>query len=384
MKNQTLPVYFHPDVLGMRTPDGLFEKAPSPLLEHQTPFAEGPERIANIKSVFECAPSAHRFQWHDGRHATDQEILTFHTRDYLQQLKTWDETGHWPSDTTYLPPAGLKGVRAGAGTTLEALSNILENRGIKAYALVRPPSHHAAPGMADGYCFLNAVGMAALRALEAGMERVAVVDWDVHHGNGTQEGFYNRSDVLFISLHMDHGAWGASHPQTGDVDEIGRKGGRGFNLNLPLPLGTGDKAYMDVIGSIVVPALEAFDPDLIIVSNGHDANQFDPNGRQAVTMYGFHGMAATLAASADALCDGKLLAVQEGGYNVAYVGFCAYASALGFLGATLDLDDPLAFYPDDENRARDTVNALVDRHPLLNASRLWAPPCSGNASRITD
>ena len=373
MNNQTLPVYFHPDVLSMKTPDGLFEKAPSPLLKHQVPFAEGPERIDNIKSVFERAPSAHRFQWHDGRHATDEEILSFHTGEYLQRLKSWDEKGHWPNDTTYLPPTGLKGVRAGAGTALQALSEILENRATKAYALIRPPSHHAAPDAADGYCFLNAVGMAASLALKAGLKRVAVVDWDVHHGNGTQEGFYDRNDVLYISLHMDHGAWGESHPQTGDVDEIGRDAGLGFNLNLPLPFGTGDSAYVDVVEGIVVPALEAFAPNLIIVSNGHDANQFDPNGRQAVTMYGFHAMASALAASANELCGGKLLVVQEGGYNVAYVGFCAYASALGFLRVDLDLDDPLAFYPDDKKRARETVRELVSRHPLLDEESIWAP-----------
>jgi acetoin utilization deacetylase AcuC-like enzyme len=373
MKIDTLPVFFHADVLSMQAPDGLFERAPSPLLEHQVPFAECPQRIANIKSVLERGPSAARFSWHAGRHASDEEILRFHTAGYLARLQSWDRSGHWATATTYLPKAGLAGVRAGAGTTLAALSHILDGDTSRAYALVRPPSHHAAPAVADGYCLLNAVGMAVETARAQGCARVAVVDWDVHHGNGTQSGFYARDDVLCISMHMNHGAWGESHPESGDVDEVGAGAGRGYNLNLPLPPGVGDATYSEVVNSIVIPALERFQPELIVVSNGHDAGQFDPNGRQSVTMAGFHQMALQLSAAAEQLCGGRLLIVQEGGYNVAYVGFCAYASALGFLGRPLDLDDPLAFYPEDLSMSKQAVAALAERHPLLNSERVWQP-----------
>lgn len=372
MTQSTLPVYFHPDVLSMKSPDGLFEKAPSPLLEHQVPFAEGPERIANIRSVMQRGPSADAFEWRDGRHATDEEIIRYHTAPYLEQLKAWDETGHWPGDTTYLPPGGLKGVRAAAGTVLAALEDILQGKARRAYALVRPPSHHAAPDVADGYCFLNAVGMAARTALAQGYSRIAVVDWDVHHGNGTQAGFYDAPDVLTISLHMNHGAWGESHPQTGEVDETGRGAGQGFNLNLPLPMGTGNQAYQSVLETIVIPALERYKPDLIISSNGQDASQFDPNGRQCLDADGFHAMARTLSKAADRICDGRLLIVQEGGYNVAYTGFCAYGAALGFIDRPLDLEDPLAFYPEDAGIAARTLRELVARHPLLDDAGRWS------------
>ncbi len=377
MSLQKLPVYFHPDVLSMKAPDGLFEKAPSPLLKHQMLTAECPERIENIKSLLERAPSADRFSWPDGRHAGDDEILRFHTENYLAEIKSWNESGHWVTATTHLPASGLDALRAGAGTTLEALAAILDGAETRAYALVRPPSHHASRDTADGYCFLNHVGIAAETARQRGLERIAVVDWDVHHGNGTQTGFYTRDDVFCISTHMFHGAWGASHPETGDVDEIGAGDGRGFNLNLPLPLGAGDRTYIEIVETIVVPALEKFRPDLIIVSNGHDANQFDPNGRQAVTMAGFHRIARDLSAAADRLCDGKLLIVQEGGYNLAYVAFCAYASALGFLDLPLDLEDPLAFYPEDTTRSIMLIDELVERHPLLDAARSWLPGGSG-------
>ena len=372
MVKDTLAVYFHADVLSMKSPDGLFEREASPLLTHQMPFAECPERIANIKSVLERAPSKDRFTWYAGRHANDEEILLYHTAEYLETLKRWDSTGHWATDTTHLPKLGLKGVRAGAGTTLEALEAILSGSRRSAYALVRPPSHHAARDVADGYCFLNNVGMAVEQARSAGYRKIAVIDWDVHHGNGTQQGFYDQSDVLCISLHMNHGAWGASHPQTGEVDETGCGDGRGYNLNLPLPMGAGNEIYQQVLETIVVPALEMFEPELLIISNGHDANQFDPNGRQLLSMSGFHRMACIVHGTAERICDGKILAVQEGGYNVGYVGFCAYASALGFLDAELDLDDPLAFYPENPG-ADEAVQALADRHPLLNEARVWSP-----------
>ena len=369
----SLPVFFHEGVLAMKAPDGLFERASSPLLEHQMMLAESPERIANIRSVLQRAPSANRFEWHPGRLAEDEEILRFHKPAYLDDLKRWNESGFWATPTTYLPPGGMDSVRAATGTVLAALEGVLEHDLKRAYALVRPPSHHAAPDVADGYCFLNAVGMAVQTARERGCQRVAVVDWDVHHGNGTQTGFYGCDDVLCISMHMDHGAWGPTHPETGNVHEVGSGQGAGYNINLPLPPGMGDAAYVEVIDTIVVPALHRFDPDLIVVSNGHDANQFDPNGRQSVTMAGFREIADSIGKAADSLCDGRLLAVQEGGYNIAYVGFCAYASALGLIGQSLDIDDPLAFYLDDGARASDTVAQLVDSHPLLRIDRSWNP-----------
>ena len=368
----TLDVYFHEDVLSPRPPDGLFERPPSPLLAIQTPFDEGPDRIVNIKSVMERAPSAARFMWHDGRHATDDEILLFHTGAYLEQMKAWDVDGAWATDTTYLPRGGMASVRAAAGTPLMALERILDGSSNKGYAIVRPPGHHAAPDVADGYCFVNANGLAAEMALKAGNKRIAILDWDVHHGNGTQTGFYERDDVLFISLHMDHGPWSdESHPETGGVDEIGKGAGEGYNINLPLAMGLGDETYTTVVRDIVIPALSAFEPDLIIVSNGQDGNQFDPNGRQVLSMKGFHEMARAISVAADKLCDGRLLVIQEGGYNVAYVGFCAYATAVGFLQADLDLADPLAFYPSDGERGRLAIADLIERHPLLGPGGVW-------------
>lgn len=159
-----------------------------------------------------------------------------------------------------------------AGTTLSAMKHILDDFGKIAYALVRPPGHHAQPTQADGYCFLNNAGLAVQSALEAGCKKVAVVDIDVHYGNGTAEGFYHSNKVLTVSLHMNHGSWGSSHPQSGSVEEVGEGEGFGYNLNIPLPNGTGDKGYKYAMTKIVVPAVQKFEPDMMVLVVGQDSS----------------------------------------------------------------------------------------------------------------
>ena len=148
--------------------------------------------------------------------------------------------------------------------------------------------HHAQPDMADGYCFFNNIGIAIENLRNQGLKKAAVIDWDVHHGNGTQEGFYADADILTVSLHMNHGAWGDTHPQTGAVEEVGTGSGAGKNLNLPMPYGSGDKAYLRVFDEVVVPMVRRHQPEILFIAAGQDANQFDPNGRQLLSMSGFY------------------------------------------------------------------------------------------------
>lgn len=159
-----------------------------------------------------------------------------------------------------------------SGTTLSAMKYILDGNGKISYALVRPPGHHAQPTQADGYCFLNNAGLAVKLALRSGINRVAVVDIDVHYGNGTAEGFYDSNRVLIISLHMNHGSWGPSHPQSGSVDEIGEGEGLGYNLNIPLPNGSGNRGYQHAMTELVVPAIKKFEPEMIVLVVGQDSS----------------------------------------------------------------------------------------------------------------
>jgi acetoin utilization deacetylase AcuC-like enzyme len=365
MSREQMLVLWDPACLDHHAPDGVFERPPSPLLAHQVPTAEGPVRIDNIRALLERSPLADALIWTRPEPASDAQILRFHDESYLADLKDADREGRWMTGTTYLARGGLAGARIGAGGAMAAARHVVSGDGKLAYVLSRPPAHHAQPDRADGYCFVNSIGLAALEARELGAERVAVIDWDVHHGNGTQEGFYQRADVLTVSLHMDHGSWGASHPQTGDVDEVGEGEGRGFNLNLPLPMGAGDRAYELAMERCVLPFVREFRPDLLIIANGQDAGQFDPNGRQCVSMAGFHRLGGLARELALELCGGRMVMTQEGGYNPAYAAYCAYASLAGVLGKALEIEDPLAYYPDDRVRAEADVEALAARHPLL-------------------
>ena len=180
----------------------------------------------------------------------------------------------------------------------------------------------------------------------------------MHHGNGTQECFYDRADVLAISLHMPHGSWSEAHPQTGSHLEAGIGAGAGRNVNVELPYGSGDAAYLAAMEQVVAPVVDAFHPDLVMVAAGQDASQFDPNGRQCVSMAGFRGMGAIARSLADRHSDGRLVLVQEGGYGRSYSGLCMHATLEGVLGTGALLDDPMAFLPDDADRADAAIAAV--------------------------
>ncbi len=360
-----MKIFYDERMLLHRIPDGIFDSFPSPLLEKQIEQPEGADRIINTVSVLKRGPLGNRLSWGTPVSATDNELLKFHTEEYLQRLKQADKIGEYLTASTYLGKGALEIVRLAAGTVLSSLRNVLSGEDLMSYAICRPPNHHAQPDMADGYCFINGIGLAALEAIGQGYKKIAIIDWDVHHGNGTQAGFNNRDDVLTISMHMDHGSWGTSHPETGSVKEIGVDAGAGFNINLPLPFGSGDKCYTSVFEQFVVPKVQAFKPDLIILANGQDANQFDPNGRQMVTMAGYYQMACQLRELAHEVCGGKLVMTQEGGYNPTYAPLCAYAVVAGLLEAEMEIEDPIAFYPEDSIRAEGDVRALRECHPLF-------------------
>ncbi|KAM3740314.1 hypothetical protein ACB098_08G089400 [Castanea mollissima] len=174
--------------------------------------------------------------------------------------------------------------------------------------------YHAQPTQADGYCFLNNAGLAVQLALDSGCQKVAVVDIDVHYGNGTAEGFYRSNKVLTISLHMNHGTWGPSHPQNGSVDELGEGEGFGYNMNIPLPNGIGDRGYVYAMTELVIPAIEKFEPNMTVWVVGEDSSVFDPNGRQCLTMNGYREIGQIVRSLANRHTGGRLLIVQEGGY----------------------------------------------------------------------
>ena len=242
-----------------------------------------------------------------------------HDTAYLESLQAASVTGKRFGASTVLPQGGWTCIALAAGAALDAADAVLSGVTRLAFCLVRPPGHHAARATNDGYCHVNNAAVAANRATAAG-HRVAILDWDVHHGNGTQSIFYDRSDVLCVSLHMNHGAWdeGLPHPETGAASEVGTGSGVGFNLNVPLDFGVGDSGYMRAFDALVVPAVDAFKPTFVVVACGVDGSQMDPNGRQLLTTKGFFELGRACRKLSDKHASGRIVTTLEGGYHVSY------------------------------------------------------------------
>ncbi|RWR83664.1 histone deacetylase 8 [Cinnamomum micranthum f. kanehirae] len=354
-------VFWHEGMLEHDQGIGVFDTASDPgFLEVLEKHPENSDRVKNMVSILRKGPISPYISWHQGTSALPSQLLSFHTSEYINQLLEADATGGKTMCAgTILNPGSWDCALLAAGTTLSAMKHILDGHGKMAYALVRPPGHHAQPTQADGYCFLNNAGLAVQLAIDSGCKRVAVIDIDVHYGNGTAEGFYLSDRVLTISLHMNHGSWGPSHPQKGSVDELGDDKGFGFNLNIPLPNGSGDRGYEYAMTELVVPAIEKFDPDIMVMVVGQDSSAFDPNGRQCLTMEGYREIGRMVRNMADMHCDGRLLVVQEGGYHITYSAFCLHATLEGVLNLPVPLlSDPIAYYPEDEAVTVKEVNFI--------------------------
>ena len=229
------------------------------------------------------------------------------------------EGGAWLDADTLIGPDSVEVARLAAGAAIAGVDAVLDGRATRAFALVRPPGHHATPRHGMGFCLFNNVAIAAAHALDRGLARVLIVDWDVHHGNGTQDAFYATDHVLFCSVHR-HGR--GFYPGTGAAAERGVGQGDGYTLNVPLPPGQDDAAYARVFAEQILPAARAFRPELALVSAGFDAHAADPLGGMAVTDAGFAALARSLVALADEepTCSGRLVAVLEGGYDPAALG----------------------------------------------------------------
>jgi len=316
-----------------------------------------------MASVLRKGPVRDALDWHGAEPASDQALRLFHDGGYLDglaKLAMEDSYRVDSTESTVFGPGTWPIIKVAAGLAIAAAEHVWQGKGDIAYALSRPPGHHAQPAMADGYCFVNNIGVAINVLRQQGLKRAAVIDWDVHHGNGTQEGFYDDPDVLTVSMHMDHGSWGPTHVQTGAVDEVGTGKARGTNLNVPLPYGGGNAMYLAAFDEIVAPAVRDFAPEILFIAAGQDANQFDPNGRQAVTMEGFYELGRRARSLAADLCGGKLVLVQEGGYALSYAAYCLHATLEGVLGRARALDDPIAFMPDHTENLPSTIKRLQE------------------------
>jgi len=342
-------------------------------LEHRNPDGEGPawvdqppwerpQRLVQTLRVLRESGLLERLVALAAREATDSELATVHTREHVARVRAAAqgpapaELGHdaWAGPGTH-PAAWLA-----VGALLCAVDAVLAQRVQNAYVLARPPGHHAGPEQAMGFCLFNATAVAARHAQrEHGLGRVAIVDWDVHHGNGTEAVFIADPSVLTVSLHQD----GLYPARSGAAAITGEDDGRGANLNVPLPAGTGDAGYAHALSELVLPALRAFEPDLILVGAGQDAAATDPLGRMSLTAPGFGAMAEWARSAASELCGGRLICFQEGGYAPPHLAVCVLAIVEALAGVP-------ARFPQDPVGA-DVPLALrdVERAAVADAAR---------------
>jgi acetoin utilization deacetylase AcuC-like enzyme len=220
---------------------------------------------------------------------------------------------------------------------MAAIDAVMKGQVTNAYALVRPPGHHAERDRGLGFCLFGNVAVAIMRARQVhGLKRVATVDWDVHHGNGTQQAFYEDPDVLTISIHQDR----LFPLRSGGIEENGSGAGEGRNINIPMPPGSGVGAYLAAFERVILPALRKFKPDLIVVPSGFDAGGTDPLGRMMVHSGGYRQMARLLMEVADEVCQGRLVLSHEGGYSATNVPYCGLAVMEQLSGITTNVTDP--------------------------------------------
>jgi acetoin utilization deacetylase AcuC-like enzyme len=249
------------------------------------------------------------------RAAQKEELCYFHSRVYVDKVEDMScRNGGDAGDVAFFGPGSYNIAALAAGCCIEAVNSVLDQALDNAYVLCRPPGHHAERDRGMGFCLFNNIAIAAEHAVRnRGKKRVAIVDWDVHHGNGTQQAFFERSDVLFISVHQDN----LYPPSSGSLNEVGAGDGEGFTINIPLPPGAGDGAYKRVMEAVILPSLKKFDPEIILVSCGFDASFQDPLGCQMVTSLGFQQMARDVLS-----LDIPIVFCHEGGYSPEHVPYC--------------------------------------------------------------
>lgn len=283
-------------------------------MQHRAP-AGHPERVARFEAIsgaLRAANLAARGRHVAVRRATDEELVRAHSERYLKELEqTVPGRSGWLDADTYFSPGTWEAALAAAGGLTELTLRTLHGELARGLAVVRPPGHHATRDRGMGFCLLNNAAIAAAAARAQGAARVAILDWDVHHGNGTQDIFWQDPSVLYLSVHQY-----PYYPGTGAPSEIGGESARGSTINVGLPAGMGDTEYLHVFDTVFVPALRRFRPDLLLVSAGFDPFQDDPLAQMNVSAAGFGAMTERLRLVADEVCGGRLVVVLEGGYDL--------------------------------------------------------------------
>ncbi|WP_409367630.1 class II histone deacetylase [Lysinibacillus sp. 38-6] len=324
-------------------------------------FVEHPSTKRRINNLLNRCGLMKALEQIEPRAATREEIEMFHTKEYVDKVKHLsDTTGGDAGDHAIVGRGSYEIALLSTGGALKAVDVVMNGEVDNVYALTRPPGHHAEAAKGIGFCIFNNVAIAAKYAKQQyNLERVMVLDWDVHHGNGTESAFYDTDGVLFFSVHQH-----LSFPNnTGYAENVGEADGKGFNVNIPLPPGTGNAGYIEAFKSIVEPIVNDYKPELIIISAGQDPGMFDPLGRMNMTAEGFAELTKIMMNLANKHTDGKIVFCHEGGYSNAYVPFCTLRIIEELCGVKSDVEDPFQDsqgYPDFVNEVEQkAINEVI-------------------------
>lgn len=311
---------------------------PYSLVNQPDGHPESPQSKRRLLGLLEVSGLLQKLARIEPRFATETELRYFHTPEYIARIAELSQG--FGGDAGELTPFGTGSyeiAKLSAGGCFAAADAILNGQVRNAYALVRPPGHHAESDRGRGFCiFANNVLLVEHLRRTHGIDRIAIVDWDVHHGNSQETAFWSDPSVLTISVHQDN----YYPPQSGGLTANGEGAGLGANINLPLPPGSGHGAYVEAWQRVVMPAVRRFRPQFVIVASGFDGSAMDPLGRNMATSETYRALAAAAIDAAEECCQGRVLALHEGGYSTAYVPFCGLATLEAMSGVTTGVIDP--------------------------------------------
>lgn len=322
---------------------------------------ERPARLAAVRDAIKADPGLAELVHVTGPPARPDALDRVHERAYLEALETFCETGGGHLDVdTYATPHSWHVAREACGDLLEIVDRVCTGDATNGFALGRPPGHHARPAAAMGFCLLANVAVAARHAqAEHRLDRVMVIDVDVHHGNGTQEAFYDDPSVFFVSSHQED-----IFPGSGGLAEVGAGRGEGFTLNLPVPGGTGDAALLGAYRQSVLPLADRFQPQLVLVSAGYDAHRLDPLGGLALSVSGLADLVRLAMEIADRYADGRIVLSLEGGYNTDVLAHAVTSSLRVLVDPSAAASDPFGPSRQSGPDLSALVRAVRERHGL--------------------